>query len=329
MTTSLKRLGVDMEKTDLFITHLHADHLGLAGTLATETSTVFFNEIEARMINASREEVERRWERLSGIFAANGFPEGELKESVAGHPGRRYSGKKRIDFSVVREGDTIERGDYSFQCIETPGHSPGHLCLYEAKKKILVCGDHILFDITPNITFWEELEDSLRWYLTSLEKVYDLDVALVLPGHRSLMNNHQKRIKQLQEHHQNRLSEALSALRDGQKTAYEVAAYITWDIKFNSWEEFPAQQKWFAFGETLAHLKYLEAQGMVQSEKQGGNVLFCRCEYMLSAGAVAELGSERHTGFCWHAGGDLWRDEPGVGNNLGIGCSAFLLLLIF
>ena len=274
MTSSLEKLDVDLEKTDFFITHLHADHLGLTGTLATDSSKVYFNQIEAKIANASREEMRQRWQKILEVFVANGFPEAELKEAMASHPGRRYSGSRRIDFSIVKEGDLIEIGDYSFRCIETPGHSPGHLCLYEAAKKILVSGDHILFDITPNITFWREMENSLKHYLVNLEKVYGLDVALVLPGHRSLMNNHRQRIKELQEHHRDRLDEVLSALKDGGKTVFQVAPYINWDIKCNSWEEFPPPQKWFAFGETLAHLRYLEAEGRVRGEKKENRVLF-------------------------------------------------------
>ena len=49
ITSDLNRLGVDLERTDFFITHLHADHLGLAGTLATDNSKVYFNEVESRI----------------------------------------------------------------------------------------------------------------------------------------------------------------------------------------------------------------------------------------------------------------------------------------
>ena len=44
MNASLQKLGVDLNKTDIFITHLHVDHIGLAGTLARESSKVYFNE---------------------------------------------------------------------------------------------------------------------------------------------------------------------------------------------------------------------------------------------------------------------------------------------
>jgi len=61
------------------------------------------------------------------------------------------------------------------------------MCLYEPDKKIFVSGDHILADITPNISTWNELANPLKEYLSSLDKVYPLDVSLVLPGHRSLI----------------------------------------------------------------------------------------------------------------------------------------------
>jgi len=104
--------------------------------------------------------------------------------------------------------------------------------------------------------------------------VYPLDVNLVLPGHRNIWNDHRRRITELLEHHQNRLSEALCALEEGDKTAWEVASCITWDIDCSSWEQFPAVQKWFAVGETIAHLDYLEADGKIQKKTKDHNILY-------------------------------------------------------
>jgi glyoxylase-like metal-dependent hydrolase (beta-lactamase superfamily II) len=274
MLSSLKELDVDLNKTDFFITHLHADHLGLVGNLATETSKIYFSEVEASIMSAEIEKASERWQALFAFYCSNGFPEGEMKKAMENHPGFRYSPKRKIDFCVLRDGDTIEIDDYLFRCIETPGHSPGHMCLHEANKKILVCGDHILFDITPNITWWPELENALKHYLANLEKVYSLDVELVLPGHRSIWNNHRKRITELLEHHKSRLNEALAALEYGAKTAWEVAPYVTWDINCNSWEEFPPVQKWFAIGETIAHLDYLEADGRARKETKNHKISY-------------------------------------------------------
>ena len=107
-----------------------------------------------------------------------------------------------------------------------------------------------------------------------MDKINDLDVNIVLPGHRTLMNNHRQRIIELKQHHQQRLNEVIRTLKDSEKTAYEVAPYITWNIKAKSWQDFPPPQKWFAFGETLAHLHYLEAEGKIRSFERDNKLFF-------------------------------------------------------
>ena len=118
------------------------------------------------------------------------------------------------------------------------------------------------------------MENPLKEYLVSLEKVYSLEVDLLLPGHRSLLQDHRKRIRELQEHHRNRLNEVISALQEGEKNTFQIAPCISWDIKSDSWEEFPPTQKWFAFGETLAHLICLEGEGKIRKETKGNEILY-------------------------------------------------------
>jgi glyoxylase-like metal-dependent hydrolase (beta-lactamase superfamily II) len=274
MLSGLEELKVDLNKTDFFITHLHSDHIGLVGELIRKTNSVYFGEVDASIAMSLRKRPKERLDLLFRTYLSHGFPEVELRGAAENHPGFRDGPPVPSDFHTLREGDRIEIGDYSFRCIETPGHSPGHMCLYEAREKILVSGDHILFDITPNITRWPEMENSLGEYLTSLKKVYNLDVKLVLPGHRRIMDNHRRRITELFEHHKNRLNEALHALESGEKTAWDVAPHLSWDIDVHSWERFPSVQKWFALGETIAHLKYLEACGNVLSREYKGRILF-------------------------------------------------------
>jgi glyoxylase-like metal-dependent hydrolase (beta-lactamase superfamily II) len=276
MRSGLKDLDVDLNKTDFFITHLHADHIGLVGELMTKTSKVYLGAVDASVAASDVERTKERVDHMFKTYVSHGFPEEELRRAVANHPGYRYLSPKPLHFSTLREGDRIAIGDYSFTSIETPGHSPGHICLYEPREKILLSGDHILFDITPNITRWPEMEDSLGQYLASLEKTYSLDVKRVLPGHRSAMNDHRERIMELRTHHKKRLDEALHALENGGKMAWEVAPHLSWDIAVRSWEQFPTVQKWFALGETIAHLKHLEANGSIVSKEYNGRILFSK-----------------------------------------------------
>jgi glyoxylase-like metal-dependent hydrolase (beta-lactamase superfamily II) len=264
MQLGLRQLHIDLTKTDFFITHLHADHFGLMSKLATSTSQVFFNRREKELIEASG-----WWDRMVIYAARNGFPENELRATIRSHPGREFASEWVPEISILLDGEEIIAGDYHFRCVSTPGHSLGHTCLYEPDKKILVAGDHILIDITPNIQCWSDDYNPLENYLASLDKVNEMEINLVLPGHRRLITDHRARIAELKEHHQRRLREVLSILGDDPQSAYEVASQMSWDLDCDSWEEFPRAQKWFATGEAIAHLRYLHWKGLTHGEDEG------------------------------------------------------------
>ena len=142
---------------------------------------------------------------------------------------------------------------YTFRCIQTPGHTPGHTCLFMEKEKILFAGDHILFDITPNITMWRGVEDSLGNYLESLKKIRSLDIRLALPAHRKNDMDVYERIRQIEAHHDRRIRQTLSIIQEEPGlNACEIGARMTWSMRGKNWDEFPIQQKWFAIGETIS-----------------------------------------------------------------------------
>ncbi|KJS29299.1 MAG: beta-lactamase [Desulfatitalea sp. BRH_c12] len=267
--SGLQHLGVDLAHTDFFITHLHADHFGLVSRLSTPTSKVFFNRPDAEIIEAWG-----GWESMLDAAARNGFPEHELRNAIEHHPGYKFSSEWIPELSILKEGDAIDVGDYHFRCVETPGHTLGHTCLYDAARKLFVAGDHILIDITPNIQCWSETENPLNSYIQSLDRVHDMDIDLVLTGHRRLIENPKDRITELKSHHANRCSEILEILADAHMSAYTVTSKMHWDIKCESFEQFPIAQKWFATGEAIAHLRYLEVKGKIQRHLRGNQVLF-------------------------------------------------------
>jgi len=272
MNAAVSELGIDLPQTDFFITHLHADHIGLVGTLAAQTSRVYFNRFETPELYTP----DSWWERLNKFAVIYGFPQIELARLFNQHPASRYRLKTVPEITIVQDGDIIEAGGYSFRCIETPGHSAGHTCLYEASRQLLISGDHILSDITSNIaTRFNSGQNALGEYLQSLDKVYPLDVSLVLPGHRNIMTDMQKRIRELKEHHLARAQEQLAILAGGELDAYRVATKMTWDIEYTVWDELPAFQKYFTFAEALAHLQYLESLGKVKARQQpNGKIVY-------------------------------------------------------
>ncbi|BBO85065.1 MBL fold metallo-hydrolase [Desulfosarcina ovata subsp. sediminis] len=271
MREGLRELGVEMDRTDIFITHFHADHFSLVSMLATETTRVFFNRPDAELIES--------WDGINTMVdfsCRHGFPVAVLKKAFENHPGTKFGTEWTPDLKILVDGQTITYGDYTFTCVATPGHTLGHMCLYEAAEKILVAGDHLLIDITPNIQGWLDQANLLKHYLESLRKVYALDVDLVLPGHRRLFNDHRGRIDELLAHHDQRLAEVRRILSDGPMSAYETASKMTWDIRADNWAAFPPAQQWFATGEALAHLSYLEGEGQARREVNDGKTVFHR-----------------------------------------------------
>jgi glyoxylase-like metal-dependent hydrolase (beta-lactamase superfamily II) len=269
MRQSLKGLCVDLGRTDIFVTHGHSDHIGLVAALKTAESHIFVNSVEATHVLDPD-----LWKRLAAAARTHGFPDPEA--AIDTHPGRRYLFTGRPQFTHIQEGDVLPVGRYAFRCVTTPGHTPGHLCLYEAEAKILFSGDHILDTITPNISGWGREGDPLGEYLESLDKIAAYDIRLILPGHRNVILDHHRRIEALKEHHRHRIGEVMGILGMEGQTAYQTASHMTWDIDCARWEDFPIPQKWFATGEALAHLLHLERAGKVKRHWRDGKAYFSR-----------------------------------------------------
>lgn len=81
--------------------------------------------------------------------------------------------------ATVDEGDRIDLGGRVLTVLHTPGHSPGHLCLFEEATGLLFAADAIydgeMFDAIPGA--------SIPDLLATHDRLLTLPVARVLPGH--------------------------------------------------------------------------------------------------------------------------------------------------
>lgn len=82
---------------------------------------------------------------------------------------------------TLKEGDTIKAGKYSFEVIHTPGHTPGGICLWDKKNKILVSGDTLFLDGTGRTDLEGGNQTELKKSLAKIKKLGDIDI--LLPGH--------------------------------------------------------------------------------------------------------------------------------------------------
>jgi glyoxylase-like metal-dependent hydrolase (beta-lactamase superfamily II) len=259
------------EVARLFITHVHPDHFGMAGRLKRLADCeVLIHEKDGEFIKARYLAPKGLTDEMARFMAMNGVPP---LDSPAMAQGSLMMLDKVAPVPPDRElkgGETLHVGSFYFVVIGTPGHSPGHICLYEPNRKVLFTGDHILPTITPNVSIHSQTHGSpLGDYMQSLEKLEHLDVEYVLPAHEFETKELKKRIREISAHHEERLQEMMHCVGDGGATAWEVAGRVKWATGMLS--DFEPFMQRAAVGETLAHLEYLFEMGQlgkVMREKQ-------------------------------------------------------------
>ena len=266
----LKELGLGPGDVDVLLTHLHSDHSGLAPEAAGERGTIYISEVDRPSLDCTGEQRAHRWDGLTARFADEGFPPDLLADMEHTNPARSMAPPESGRYESLTDGQVLEAGGFALRCLLMPGHTPGQMCFWLEKEGLMLLGDHVLFDITPNITAWPALPDALGAYLESLDRVRAYAPVRALPGHRG-PGDLAARVDQLKEHHRLRLEEALKAVREHPGAgAYELAGYMTWKIRARNWEEFPVAQKWFAVGECMSHLDRLIVEGRVTCQVEGG-----------------------------------------------------------
>ncbi|SHN88273.1 MBL fold metallo-hydrolase [Desulfitobacterium chlororespirans] len=271
MDDALKRLGFSMHNTDLFITHIHSDHSGLAGSLAQPETKVYCGKYCAELLTGQADLAKygKDYMLQSGLVVNSRL-----------HYDMALNSARVANANPVSDGDSIKVGEFTLRCIDTTGHAPDHMCLYDLERKILFSGDHILESITPNNTIWElpwsVTTDTLGTYLTNLDKIAELEINRVFPGHRGIINDCRQRIDELKIHHAQRLEQIMGIIGGEKMNGAEVAGRMTWNVGKKSWEQFSSFRKILCTGEALAHLSHLVFIKKLKKELLNGVVFYMK-----------------------------------------------------
>lgn len=265
LCAALSGIKADMSKTDVLLTHMHADHSGLAPHITAPGARILVSSTDIVYL----QDTDRKGvlERRARHYLRAGFPAQFIEDNLTRNPASMYAPGPSEKYTPIEEGNIIRVGGFELECIFTPGHTPGQMCYYDKTHKLMFTGDHVLFDITPNITSWEGTDNALGLYIDSLRRIRRYDVKVALPGHRTTHTTICERIDEILEHHRIRLGETFELIRENPgSSAYDLASRMTWRMRCSSWEDFPISQKWYAVGEAASHVEYLLAEGKITRE---------------------------------------------------------------
>ena len=110
---------------------------------------------------------------------------------------------------VLSDGDTVAIEGATLRAIHTPGHASNHLCYLLEEQKLLFTGDHVMQGSTVVIS---PPNGSMRDYLSSLQKLLELELAAFAPGHGHLIPTPHEEVRKLVRHRLKREDKVVAAL---------------------------------------------------------------------------------------------------------------------
>lgn len=244
------------------VTHHHPDHVGLAGWLAAVcdaplSMTAGEHAVVARYADARRDAVAERM----ALWHEHGLPHAaalELLERMPRYALQVHALPEHVTH-IDLEAPLDIGGGHRWQPIIGRGHSPEHLSLLSEDRSLMIGGDQVLPKITPNIAVWPGGDaNPLHAYLASLQAFARIGPqTLLLPSHKQPLWGIASRVEEIRAHHEDRLQAAYMAC-NAPMTCYEMLPVLFGRPLRN-------EEIGFGLGEAVAHLNFLQAEGVLAS----------------------------------------------------------------
>jgi len=281
---SLKKIGKTVKDIDrIYISHFHTDHCGIAGRIREISgATIFMSPVDGERIRLDQQG-DLNETLLRTFYGRHGLEEKSIEALIRL---LQFFRSATLPFEADRYLDAYEwhtLGGREFQILPAPGHTRGQVCFFFRNEGVLLSGDHVLPQITPNLSPDPYAPDfrPLRSFLDSLQQMKDLPVTRVYPAHGQPFAPLRGRIEEIVEHHGERKGLIFASVQKGSRTAFQVSL----DIFGNNLPEF---DQFLAVNETYSHLQELENEGLVSPEQRGKHLFYTSANLHAPAGGAAK-----------------------------------------
>ncbi len=262
----------------IVITHVHPDHFGMAAKLRELCGAkIVMHQADAELVSSRYGDYRELAEQTEALLVSHGVPREEAAEMRdASAWGAQYVTVAEPD-ETVGEGDVVSNGTFQLEVMHTPGHTPGHICLYDSRKRRLFTGDMVLFDAIPHVGIDPQSgEDPAGDYIASLEAMSGRNVSFVFPGHGPVFNSLGIRSEEILRLLDARQRQILSVLDDGMKDAYQVTRELPWkmDGAEVGYDDLEARERRAGVCAMVAWLRRLVRNGEVAALEQHGRTVY-------------------------------------------------------
>lgn len=254
---AMDQVNLKLEHVRLLVcTHAHSDHYGQAKTVLDRAGCELWMHPNDAHMRTTATDPDAALDRRIEVARQSGVPEValDLLEERRGQPygiaGLVEPAKHLLD------GVTVSTDLGSWEVIETPGHAPSHVCLYQADRRILISGDHLL----GRVSLWYDYgfsPDPAGEFLASLDRIEQLDARLCLSGHGRTFTDVGAHIDANRKLVHERIDKVYDALDGEPLAAFEIIPRV-YEGALNA-----MTGAWW-LNETLVYLEHLALQGQVE-----------------------------------------------------------------
>ncbi len=271
VTRTLEKYGYRLEDlAEIYLTHPHVDHIGMAGKLAELTGAKLRTWEKAQ----HRFENYMKFWHIDRASFLELLSRSDVKESLIEkirdlptHFNEQRDKIKKIDQPFVAEEPLKMAGGRVVHPLHVPGHTPWCIAYWFSDVGVLISGDTLLEHITANPLIYPKDAAPSEWqgievFRRSLQRLLELPIKWVIPGHGRTFSGHEKTIKRALRQQLRRQERLLQRLEEKALTAYELAI-----LSFG--EEVVENSLFLVMSEVIRHTEWLASKGLIEIEKQG------------------------------------------------------------